>query len=167
VVMNRTQPATLVVPVQSAQPLPAKPAVPIPAVAQQPRSPGSANAAVSGVGAVAPVSGQSDVAIASASEDKLRLGLTVTDSSWVRVVADGNTAFEGELSQGTKKSWKASRQVTVTAGNAGGVLVSVNDGQAKPLGDPGDVKEVTFGSAAKEQAGVPGMAVSTTSTGSY
>ena len=32
----------------------------------------------------------------------------------------------------------------VKAGNAGGIMVSFNDGKAKPLGAPGTVQEVAF-----------------------
>jgi cytoskeletal protein RodZ len=70
----------------------------------------------------------------------------LTDQSWVRVVADGKTEFEGMLPEGTQRIWAADKEVTVRAGNAGGVLVSLNEGQAKPMGEPGTVEEVTFGS---------------------
>lgn len=76
----------------------------------------------------------------------VRVGLTLTDQSWVRIVADGKTEFEGVLPEGTQRTWVASQAVTVRAGNAGGVLVSLNEGQAKPLGEPGSVEEITFGS---------------------
>ena len=74
----------------------------------------------------------------------VRVGLTVTDQSWVRVVADGKEAFEGVLTEGMTRSWNANKQLVVKAGNAGGVMVSFNDGKAKPLGAPGTVQEVAF-----------------------
>ena len=36
------------------------------------------------------------------------------------------------------------KALTIRAGNAGGVVVSVNESQAETLGQPGMVKEVTF-----------------------
>lgn len=75
----------------------------------------------------------------------VRVGLTLTDQSWVRIVADGKTEFEGVLPEGTQRIWVASKEVIVRAGNAGSVLVSYNDSQAKPLGEPGTVEEMTFG----------------------
>ena len=74
----------------------------------------------------------------------VRVGLTVTDQSWVRVVADGKEEFEGVLTEGMSRSWNAKTQLVVKAGNAGGIMVSFNDGKAKPLGAPGTVQEVAF-----------------------
>jgi cytoskeletal protein RodZ len=75
----------------------------------------------------------------------IQVSVKMTEQSWIRVVADGKTEFEDVLSEGIQRTWLADRQVTVRAGNAGGVLVSLNNGQAKPLGTPGAVEEVTFG----------------------
>lgn len=74
----------------------------------------------------------------------VRVGLTLTSQSWIRVVADGKTEFEGVLSEGTHKTWMANKQVVVRAGNAGGVMVKYNDSQAKQLGQPGAIEEVVF-----------------------
>lgn len=95
----------------------------------------------------ASVQGEGNAPLSSGALEKpVRVGLKLTDQSWIRVVADGKTEFEGVLQQGTQRTWMANRQLTVRAGNAGGVLVSFNDGQAKPMGTPGSVEEVTFGS---------------------
>jgi cytoskeletal protein RodZ len=72
----------------------------------------------------------------------VQIGVTVKEKSWIRVVADGKTVFEDDLPEGTQRIWKAEKQLTVRAGNAGGVMVSVNKEQAKPMGDPGKVEEV-------------------------
>jgi cytoskeletal protein RodZ len=77
-------------------------------------------------------------------EDSVQVGVTLKDSSWIRVEVDGKTEFEGTLPQGTQKTWKAQDHLTVRAGNAGGVLLSVNKKQAKPLGEPGKIKELTI-----------------------
>lgn len=78
----------------------------------------------------------------------IRVGLTLTDQSWVRVVADGKMEFEGVLPQGTQRLWSANQELTVRAGNAGGVMVSLNENSPKPMGVPGAVEEMTFGSGA-------------------
>lgn len=78
------------------------------------------------------------------AQKAVRVGLTLTAQSWVRVVADGKTEFEGVLSEGTQKTWTANKQVVVRAGNAGGVMVSFNDSNAKQLGQPGAIEEVAF-----------------------
>jgi len=79
----------------------------------------------------------------------VRIGLTMTSQSWVRIVVDGKTDFEGVLSEGTQRAWEADKQLVLRAGNAGGVMVSLNNGLPKPLGEPGAVEEVTFGSNAQ------------------
>jgi len=66
------------------------------------------------------------------------------DDCWLRVVVDGKTEFEGVLPQGTHRTWQANRELTVRAGNAGGVYVAVNNANAKQLGQPGKVGEVTY-----------------------
>ncbi len=78
----------------------------------------------------------------SSNGQAVQIGVTFKEKSWIRVVADGKTQFEGELPEGTQRTWKAQDHLTVKADNAGGVLVSVNKEQAKPMGDPGKVKEV-------------------------
>lgn len=75
----------------------------------------------------------------------VQVGVTLKAESWIRVVADGKKQFEGLLPQGTQRTWVAKEQLTVRVGNAGGVLVNFNQEQAKPLGQPGQVQEVTFG----------------------
>ncbi|MGG6267818.1 helix-turn-helix domain-containing protein [Leptolyngbya sp. AN03gr2] len=81
---------------------------------------------------------------APASNKPVRVGVTVAEESWVRVMADDKVAFEGELPKGTQRTWTADRQVIVRAGNAGGVIVSYNESQAKPLGQPGEIQEIAF-----------------------
>ncbi|ARV61468.1 helix-turn-helix domain-containing protein [Nostocales cyanobacterium HT-58-2] len=75
---------------------------------------------------------------------QVQIGVTLKEKSWIRVVADGKVQYEGELPEGTERTWIAQGQLTVKAGNAGGVMVSVNKQQAKQLGEPGKVKEVTI-----------------------
>ena len=74
----------------------------------------------------------------------IEAALNLTQESWVQVIVDGKTAFEGTLTQGTKRTWTAKKELTLLAGNAGGVVVAVNRKPAKPLGQVGEVKEVTF-----------------------
>lgn len=64
--------------------------------------------------------------------------------SWIRVVVDGKTEFEGVLPEGTHRTWMADEKLSVRAGNAGGVVVAYNDETAKQLGAPGEVQEITF-----------------------
>lgn len=81
---------------------------------------------------------------AAISNKPVRIGLAFKAQSWIRIVADGKTEFEGVLSEGAQQAWAAKQQITVRAGNAGGVLVSYNESPPKLLGEPGTVEEKTF-----------------------
>lgn len=72
----------------------------------------------------------------------VQIGVTLKASSWIRVVADGKTQFEGTLPEGTHRTWKAQEQLTVKTNNAGGVLMSVNQQAAKEMGEPGQEEEI-------------------------
>jgi cytoskeletal protein RodZ len=81
---------------------------------------------------------------ASSSDAPVKVTVILEDESWLRVIADQTPRFEGVLPKGTRKTWSAKRQLTIRAGNAGAVLVSFNRQKPKPLGNAGDVQEVTF-----------------------
>ncbi len=81
---------------------------------------------------------------AKPTEKEVAVEIVVKEESWVLIEVDGKTEFEGTLSGGTQRSWKAKEKLVVVAGNAGGVLVTVNNGEAKRLGEPGTVEEVIF-----------------------
>ncbi|BCL36257.1 helix-turn-helix domain-containing protein [Nostoc sp. MS1] len=70
--------------------------------------------------------------------------LELQGNSWVQVKADGKTEFVGELTKGQRRTWTAKKQLTVRSGNAGAVLISVNEKPAQILGANGRVKEVTY-----------------------
>lgn len=77
----------------------------------------------------------------------LRVELDLKDRSWLRVVVDGRQDFEGVLPEGTQRTWAGESTVVIRAGNAGGVLASVNGASAEPMGDPGAVSERSFSTA--------------------
>ncbi|MGQ4647071.1 RodZ domain-containing protein [Lyngbya aestuarii] len=74
----------------------------------------------------------------------VQVGVTLKERSWIRVVADGKTEFEDILEEGTQRTWVADQQLTIRAGNAGGVMVEFNDEIAKKMGSQGEVEELTF-----------------------
>ncbi|NEP58628.1 MAG: helix-turn-helix domain-containing protein [Symploca sp. SIO2G7] len=75
---------------------------------------------------------------------QVQVNVSLKAESWIRVVVDGKTEFEGILPEGTQRTWVAKEKLSVRAGNAGGVEVAYNDQTAKQLGAPGEVQEVTF-----------------------
>lgn len=70
--------------------------------------------------------------------------VTLKDQSWLRVVVDGQVEFEGTLPEGSQRTWVANDQLTLRTGNAGGVVVTLNDKKEQRLGIPGQVQEVTY-----------------------
>jgi cytoskeletal protein RodZ len=79
----------------------------------------------------------------SAKEDSqgVKVGLTLKDASWIVISADGKVEFEGMLPSGTQRTWEAAEKLVVLAGNAGGVLLAINNGQAEQMGAHGQVIE--------------------------
>ncbi|TVP56909.1 MAG: helix-turn-helix domain-containing protein [Nodularia sp. (in: Bacteria)] len=76
------------------------------------------------------------------NSQSVHIGVTLKASSWIRVVADGKTEFEGVLPEGTQRTWKAQEQLTVKTNNAGSVLMSVNQQAAQRMGEPGKEREI-------------------------
>jgi cytoskeletal protein RodZ len=81
---------------------------------------------------------------ASQSDFPIQVRVSLNDESWLRVTEDGKIQFEGILTKGTQKTWTAQKQLIIRAGNSGAVLLSFNGQEPKTLGNPKEVKEVTF-----------------------
>ena len=76
----------------------------------------------------------------------LNVGIITTGSSWLRVLVDGKTVFEGVAPEGKQFSWSGDQRISVRAGNAGAVMLAFNGKNARRLGKEGDVIEKRFGS---------------------
>lgn len=64
--------------------------------------------------------------------------------SWMEVIVDGKSEFQGMLKKGEQRRWSAKSKIELISGNAGAVYISYNNGAEKLLGDLGAVKTVTF-----------------------
>jgi len=80
----------------------------------------------------------------AAANAPIQASVSLTEESWMEVIVDGKTEFEGNLEKGTKKTWTAKKELKIAAGNAGAVLFSSNQQKEKLLGEPGEVKEITL-----------------------
>jgi len=80
----------------------------------------------------------------SNNSELVTVGINLQERCWLKVMVDGKVSFEGILPQGTQRSWSGKEQVTIRAGNAGGVVISFNNQQQKVLGAPGQVEEITY-----------------------
>jgi cytoskeletal protein RodZ len=68
--------------------------------------------------------------------------LKARQASWVQVLADGRNAFTGILQANDSRSVAANALVKVTAGNAGGIEISLNGKPLEPLGPSGQVRTI-------------------------
>lgn len=76
---------------------------------------------------------------------KLPVIVEATERCWLQVEANGRVLFEGTLNPGDRKSWTTEQEITIVAGNAGGILVSKGEsGTPKRLGASGEVQEITI-----------------------
>lgn len=80
----------------------------------------------------------------SSNSEAVTVGIDLQERCWLKIMVDGKVAFEGTLPEGTQRQWTGKQQVTIRAGNAGGVAISFNNQQQKVLGAPGQVEEITY-----------------------
>ncbi|RCJ42141.1 DNA-binding protein [Nostoc minutum NIES-26] len=120
---------------QKTTPSPVRSSPQVESIAQQQNSASTSKAAPAPSLAVAP---------SESTAKNVEVTLELQDKSWLRVKVDGKTEFVGELTKGERRTWTAEKQLTVRSGNAGAVLITVNNQPATPLGNQGAVKEVIF-----------------------
>ena len=97
-------------------------------------TPPAGTAAVSGAGAAAPAIPQ--------PEEGLVLQVAATERVWIAIEADHKTALQRVLNPGDIETLKAKESFDITAGNAQGVVLTLNSETLKPLGRRGEVKSV-------------------------
>lgn len=67
------------------------------------------------------------------------------EDSWVSITADGKTTASELLASGDERTVKAQKEITVKAGNSGGVNFLFNGKKVETGGEYGVVKTITFG----------------------
>jgi cytoskeleton protein RodZ len=85
----------------------------------------------------------------------IQVTVDLQEDSWLEVIIDGKQEFADTLKKGEKKTWTAQKILTINSGNAGGVMISYNQGEPKLLGSRGQVKEITFPPKQKESSSQP------------
>lgn len=60
------------------------------------------------------------------------------------VSVDGEVHFEGVLEAGEERQWQAQHSIGIRCGNAGGVLVTIDGEELGPLGERGQVVNLTW-----------------------
>jgi cytoskeletal protein RodZ len=74
--------------------------------------------------------------------DRLLVGFAATGPCWVSVTVDGRAAFAREMRAGERELVEGRQEVTVTAGDASALRLTVNGQDARPLGAAGRVVTV-------------------------
>jgi cytoskeletal protein RodZ len=74
-------------------------------------------------------------------EGTLKLVLSVEESCWLEIAADGEVVVYGLKDQGFRQEVTALRELRLWLGNAGGVKLLLNDRPAKSLGRSGQVRK--------------------------
>jgi hypothetical protein len=84
--------------------------------------------------------------------DKLVLDIEAKENCWLKIAADGSEQYIGIMVPSEKKTITASQSIVMTAGNAGGVDLTLNSIKQAPLGERGQVveKQFDFNSITKE-----------------
>ena len=67
-----------------------------------------------------------------------------TGESWIRVVVDGETEFEGIINDGDILEYEPDSEVLIRVGNAAAISVEYGEEEVGPLGGSGQVVEETF-----------------------
>lgn len=115
-----------------------------------PASPSAAATPATGSGAPAapaspaPSPTPSALPISTAPGEDLRIRLVIHEASWIKVLRDGSTVYEGLMAAGQTMGWTASDHLNVTIGNAGGVEVQLGDRSLGSLGAKGEVVRRIF-----------------------
>jgi len=66
------------------------------------------------------------------------------EDAWVSLRADGLTTWEGMLKADRQRLVRAGKQVVLTTGNAGALIVSHNGRVLRGLGNENEVRTLTF-----------------------
>ncbi len=95
-------------------------------------------------GASAPAAVEAETPAQSEAAKGLRLQVDVVEESWVRVVVDEQTRFEGRIQPGQPKRFRAAGRIQVSTRNASAVVLTLNGETLPPLGQPGEEKTVVL-----------------------
>ena len=109
------------------------------AVATPASSPVQAAKSVPGAGSVANASATRTPNTATSRPGSLSMNVAVKRNSWMRVTVDGQVTAERLFRAGETQQLRAFREVSIRAGDAGAVMVSVDGRQAAALGREGEV----------------------------
>lgn len=110
----------------------------------QPAEPTEAAAPQTEVVQEAPPPAPEPEPVVSSAPVSLEVEITEAGPSWMSVIVDGESAFEGLLDPGTKELWEGQQSISINVGNAGAAMISANGSEPVPAGNPGGAEFLTF-----------------------
>jgi cytoskeleton protein RodZ len=84
------------------------------------------------------------------SQSGVQLRLQLTQDCWLAVAVDGKRVLYETLPAGSVREFRAARTITLRAGNAGGVVATVDGQPLGTLGSRGQVQERVFAAKSVE-----------------
>jgi len=90
-------------------------------------------------------------------EAAIQLELRITDTVWVRALADGKPVLERILNPGESRPIEAEAQVYLSVGNAGGITLALNGETLPSFGGRGQVRRVRITPSGLTVLGGPGI----------
>lgn len=88
--------------------------------------------------------GGAGIAQPAVQKDGVNLQVQLTQNSWLSVTVDGKRVVYETLPAGTVRDFHGVREITLRAGNAGGVNATIDGKPLGTLGQPGQVQELVF-----------------------
>jgi len=89
-----------------------------------------------------------------ADQKPIQVDIKLKAQSWLEVEADGKVTLAEVLPEGTERTLTANSQLRIRSGNAGGVMLVHNGGEAEQMGEPGAVEEKVFSASSENQPDV-------------
>ncbi len=85
----------------------------------------------------------------------------ITQRAWLRVTVDGKEALAENLEAGQTRTWEASQAMTILTGNAGGVVLTLNNQELGAMGGIVQVVERTWVVVGGQVSEAPGTVTPT------
>jgi hypothetical protein len=78
------------------------------------------------------------------SDAAIQVVVHVTQTVWVRIIADGKEIFQGRLQAGSADAYTADEYLELEAGNAAALDIVFNQNQMEPVGSMGEIARLRF-----------------------
>jgi hypothetical protein len=84
----------------------------------------------------------------TAGSGEMLLQINARSSVWISVTADGEKKWQGTLQANQSREIQATDTIRLTAGNAGGISLTLNGKDIGAMGSEGEVKTITLAARA-------------------